>query len=411
MARRSKRKKRKSDQLKQLANSLEVYGLSDPKELEKEEQKRRGPPVPQAVRRHGDPALSGPMAEALAQAGHAERCTHGFHTYPAAMHPDMAAQIIGLCEGPVHDPFCGGGTVLIEAKLAGRQTSGSDLSPVAALVAEARCSGASLATPLRSASRKLAKLAQLRNEVEVPEEAEEWYEPHVSQEIGRIRDGIADQPEAVHSLLRAVLSSILVKCSYRKSDTSNQRHPYHRPPGTTATLFHKKARELGRMLEQMPDDPKAKIRLGDARHTPPPLPAGLVLTSPPYPGVYDYLPMQQLRHAWLGFSPAHGLAREVGSRRSFRSRGRPNALAEWKEDTEAWIGTQAKGLRPGGSMVVVVGDGLVGGRLVDALFPTVEAMKAAGLEIVARASADRPDHARSAIRIEHLVMGRKARKA
>ena len=26
---------------------------------------------------------------------------------------------------------------------------------------------------------------------------------------------------------------------------------------------------------------------------------GLVLTSPPYPGVYDYLPMQQLRAAWL----------------------------------------------------------------------------------------------------------------
>ena len=62
-----------------------------------------------------------------------------------------------------------------------------------------------------------------------------------------------------------------------------------------------------------------------------------------------------------------------------------------------------------GALVVVVGDGLVGGKLVDALFPTVEAMKKAGLEIAARASADRPDHARSAIRIEHLVMGVRAR--
>ena len=50
--------------------------------------------------------------------------------------------------------------------------------------------------------------------------------------------------------------------------------------------------------------------------------------------------------------------------------------------------------------------GLVGGKLVDALFPTV-GMKKSGMEIVARASADRPDHARSAIRIEHLVMGTK----
>ena len=58
-------------------------------------------------------------------------------------------------------------------------------------------------------------------------------------------------------------------------------------------------------------------------------------------------------------------------------------------------------------MLIVVGDGIVGGKLVDALFPTVEAMKKSGLEIVARASADRPDHARSTIRIEHLVMGTK----
>ena len=55
-------------------------------------------------------------------------------------------------------------------------------------------------------------------------------------------------------------------------------------------------------------------------------------------------------------------------------------------------------------MVIVVGDGLVGDRMVDALSPTVESMRAAGLNIVARASADRPDHARGAIRIEHMVM-------
>ena len=58
-------------------------------------------------------------------------------------------------------------------------------------------------------------------------------------------------------------------------------------------------------------------------------------------------------------------------------------------------------------MAIIVGDGLVGNKLVDALFPTVEAMKSAGMRIVARASADRPDHARNAIRIEHLVLAEK----
>jgi hypothetical protein len=34
-------------------------------------------------------------------------------------------------------------------------------------------------------------------------------------------------------------------------------------------------------------------------------------------------------------------------------------------------------------------------------------MKAAGLTIVARASADRPDHARDTVRTEHLVLAQK----
>ena len=38
-----------------------------------------------------------------------------------------------------------------------------------------------------------------------------------------------------------------------------------------------------------------------------------MLTSPPYPGVYDYLPMQQLRYAWLDMDPGSDMAGEIGS--------------------------------------------------------------------------------------------------
>jgi len=34
-------------------------------------------------------------------------------------------------------------------------------------------------------------------------------------------------------------------------------------------------------------------------------------------------------------------------------------------------------------------------------------MRNAGLDIIARASADRPDHARDRVRIEHIVLGEK----
>jgi hypothetical protein len=159
------------------------------------------------------------------------------------------------------------------------------------------------------------------------------------------------------------------------------------------------------MLDEMPAAPEFKVRMADARRVGPPEETGLVLTSPPYPGVYDYVPMQQLRMAWLGLEPGWSPGAEVGSRRSFRAMGRAAALKKWREDTEHWINTQASLLPPGGRLAIVVGDGLVGDKLVDALSPTVEAMRDARLKIVARASADRPDYARDAIRTEHIVLG------
>jgi len=363
-----------------------------------------GPPIAGSVRRAGDEGLSTLLAEALVMDGSVDRATHRFHTYPARMHPDAAALLIEACPGPVHDPFCGGGTVLVEAMLAGRESSGTDLSPIATLVSAARTADKSLATPLRSAARKITEKAQLRIDVEVSEELAKWYQPHVAQELGRIRDEIAVADERIKPLLQAIFSSIIVKASFRKSDTQNRRETHHRPPGTTAILFHKKTREFGRALETLPDGPFPTITQADACRFQPGADRGLIVTSPPYPGVYDYLPMQQLRSLWLELDLHEGAMGEVGSRRAFRAQGRKDALQRWRADTDQWISTQARALAPGGRLVVVVGDGLVGNRMVDALGPTVESMRAAGLKVVARASADRPDHARETIRIEHMVM-------
>ena len=83
-------------------------------------------------------------------------------------------------------------------------------------------------------------------------------------------------------------------------------------------------------------------------------------------------------------------------------------MKTWRADTNDWIAASAEGLKPGGAMAIVVGDGLVGDKPVDTLSPTIEAMREAGLTIQARASADRPDHARQTIRTEHIVLAQKA---
>ena len=55
--------------------------------------------------RTGDDAMSRVLEGALRHRGRIERATHGFHTYPAGLHPDAARDLLSLGKGPVLDPF------------------------------------------------------------------------------------------------------------------------------------------------------------------------------------------------------------------------------------------------------------------------------------------------------------------
>ena len=94
---------------------------------------------------------------------------------------------------------------------------------------------------------------------------------------------------------------------------------------------------------------------------------------------------------------------EIGPRRDWREGGR-QALKRWTRDTRAWMSACANTLRPGGHLVIVVGDGLVPGGVVDAGTPTARAGEDAGLTSVASASVLRPDHARDDARWEHVFV-------
>ena len=67
--------------------------------------------------------------------------THGIHPYPAMMIPQVARRLIGEygCEGGVLlDPYCGTGTTLLEGMLAGLESVGTDLNPLARLIARTK---------------------------------------------------------------------------------------------------------------------------------------------------------------------------------------------------------------------------------------------------------------------------------
>lgn len=366
----------------------------------------------------GDLDLGAKLVEALAATEPISRVTHGFHTYPAGLHADAARILVNALPGDsVLDPFCGGGTVLVEAMLAGRRAVGRDISPIALRVAKARTSvlSADVVSRFRAAGRKIADSAKISQEPptdRVTAAVQEWYSRHVMWELAELRRGYENADPDIRPLLEVVFSSILIKASYRKSDTSAQRQKYDRPKGTTAILFHKKVRELGRMLDELREavpagTPPADIAEMDARQVRVLPQVDLVVTSPPYPSTYDYVPMQHLRLIWLGEGRAlvEGAA-EIGSRRAWREGGKM-ARRHWAEDTMAWTAAAASCLKPGGHMAIAIGDGLSPAGGIDASEPTSTAGIAAGLTLVARASVERPDFAREQNRWEHVFVFRK----
>src|ERR687885_374788 len=67
--------------------------------------------------------------------------THCFHQYPAMMIPQVARRIIenfGKKSKILFDPYCGTGTSLVEANLKGINAVGTDINPLARLIAIAK---------------------------------------------------------------------------------------------------------------------------------------------------------------------------------------------------------------------------------------------------------------------------------
>ena len=368
------------------------------------------------VETRGDPALANACAYALTRTGRVERLTHGFHTYPAGLHPETVQTLLELCPGQtLLDPFCGGGTTLIEGLVAGREVIGTDLSPVAVLVATGRTLLWSTedVSRMRGAARRITESA--KGWQDLPRDPavlgiRSWYEEHVGRELEGIRRGIELAPNELQAALRLCFSSILVKCSLRRSDTSAERVVKHRAPETTAILFHKKAREYGRKLEELraacPPEARSAVLLGDCRENRLSGTVDAIVTSPPYPGVYDYLPLQRLRLAWLGLG-SDRRTEEVGPRRAFKA-DRRDALNRWRGDMTAWLKTANRQLVDGGRIAIVIGDGFSGRQPLDSLAPMESAAAAAGFRSLARASGARADEGPGVKRLEHVMLFEKS---
>ncbi|HEY4179855.1 MAG TPA: DNA methyltransferase [Kofleriaceae bacterium] len=363
------------------------------------------PRAPGRIFSDGDKGLAEVCVQALRAPNEqheiSETLTHPFHTYPARLHPATArvlADLIAARSKPdalIVDPFCGSGTTLVEARAAGLRAVGSDLNPLAILIARAktwtvaqrrrnemRDTAHQIAGEVLEAGKAARRSGAASGAKRKPKGFDpnardrrlaSWFAPHVRRELeliaGMLDDMRDDDPEMA-DILTACLSAILYKVASRASDTDATWVDKQVGRGAAVRHFAQRALLLHAGLADLakaggpPDVVQRDARtLGDL--VPDGMAAG-VITSPPYAGTYDYAEHQRLRFDFLGLKHKEMDAGEIGSRRSFQANSL-EADRAWRSALGDSLNAIGNVLAPGGMAAIVIGDSWAGGRAMYAM--------------------------------------------
>jgi hypothetical protein len=294
-------------------------------------------------------ASVGPLArQRLSFASETRRLTHYVFRFPAKFHPPALNALISRFSSPgdtILDPFCGSGTLLVQARVSGRHSIGTDVDPLAVLISKVKSHRYSIRHLRASCNRVLSRLncyerskeeldflrftdigeveyeRLLRTEsLWVPSipNLHHWFRRYVQVDLARI-------VRAVHQLnasrthcdfLRACLAGII------RNSSNADPVPVS---GLEVTAHMRRLEEKGRVVdplrlfrrsveaslfaaEDFANSTSREIRAGaraaNARELSRKVKGrvDLILTSPPYNAAVDYYRRHQLEMFWLGLT-------------------------------------------------------------------------------------------------------------
>lgn len=338
--------------------------------------------------------------------------THGFHIYPAKFPPQLPKVILreySKSGETVLDPFVGSGTTLVEAVLAGINSIGVDINPLACLISKVK------ASPIEP--EKLHLLDTIGNNISteffeyqmgkekkiiIPEipNINHWFQQNVIQELSLIKKHISTLSEQdIKDLASVALSSIIVRVSNQESDTRFAAINKNIKDGDTIKFFLEKIAEYRKAMVMfwncVPDKKtKTKILNIDARNLTKFIneQVDIIITSPPYANTYDYYLYHKFRMYWLDMDVTSAQYTEIGSRREYSSLKK--GKEKWKQDLIVSFREMNNVLKKGRFAFIVIGDSVIQKELIKSDLIIPEVSEQVGFNVVEIISTDLSAHSK-----------------
>ena len=337
-----------------------------------------------------------------------KRYTHCFHPYPAMMIPQVAGRILdefGKNSKLLFDPYCGTGTSLVEANLRGINAIGTDINPLARLIAKVKTT----IIPLNKLDLYLKnfkdfifslRFTSIKNDIIIPrfKNIDYWFKKETQYWLALIKkyiDKIDDQD--IKDFFKVAFSETVREVSLTRNSefklyrmTQNQIKKFN--PDVLSIIIQKLMRNRQGMAEYVSikkNNASSRIYDFNTVYTIPEsiLPqesVDIIVTSPPYGDsrtTVAYGQFSRLSNQWLGLEEFNNVdKRSMGGvrRKEFRKfnfepldrvlleiseidRKRVYDVVSFYSDYERSINNISKVVKVGGIVAYVVGNRRVKG--------------------------------------------------